>query len=90
MIIRRSQKIYRYSIVSKILKDIKKNKNKAVLNMKKDFSKNNKIYASKNEINKFNKKIRSKNKKAIDFAYSRIFKFHSLQKPKDIKYTDKL
>ena len=28
--------------------------------------------------------------KAIDFAYSRILKFHALQKINNIKYTDKL
>ncbi len=29
-------------------------------------------------------------KKAIDFAYQRILKFHKLQKVKDINYVDKL
>ena len=29
-------------------------------------------------------------KKAIDTAYNRIYKFHSLQKFKNISYTDKL
>ena len=67
-------------IVIKIVKDIKKNKQKALLKYEKKFSKNNKIKTSKNEINKSIKSLNPKIKKAIDFAYSRILKFHSLQK----------
>ncbi len=87
--IRRSRKYVDTSKVSKILKDIKKNKLKAVLKYEKRFSKNNRLYATKKEINKSIKKLDPKIKKAIDFAYSRIFKFHSLQIPKDIKFIDK-
>ena len=86
--IRRSRKSINISLVSKILRDVEKNKRKAVLKYEKRFSKNNKIYASKNEINKSIKKLDPKIKKAIDFAYARILKFHSLQKPKDIRFTD--
>ena len=86
--IRRSRKSIDTSIVTKILKDIKKNKLKAVMKYEKRFSKNNKIYASKKEINTAIRKLDPKIKKAIDFAYSRIFKFHSLQRPKNIKYVD--
>ena len=71
------------------LRNIKKNKLKAVLKYEKQFSKNNKIYTTKKEINDSIKKLDPKIKKAIDFAYSRIFKFHSLQIPKDIKFTDR-
>jgi len=78
------------SIVEKIIKDIKKNKNKAVLKYEKRFSKNNKITTSKNEINESIKLLDPKVKKAIDFAYQRILKFHKLQKVKDIHYVDKL
>ena len=84
-----SQKV-NVSIVSKILKDIKKNKNKSVIKYEKKFSKNNKIKPTQSEINQAIKSLDSKIKKAIDYAYSRIFKYHSLQKVKDIKYRDKL
>jgi len=77
-------------IVIKIVKDVKKNKKKALLKYEKKFSKNNKIKPSKDEINKSIKSLNTKIKKAIDFAYSRILKFHSLQKINNIKYTDKL
>ena len=77
------------SIVKKIIKDIKKNKNKAVLKYEKRFSKNSKITTSKNEINESIKLLDPKVKKAIDFAYQRILKFHKLQKVKDINYVDK-
>ncbi len=86
---RRSRKSINTKIVSKILKDIKKNKLKAIIKYEKRFSKNNKIYTTKKEINNSIKKLDPKIKKAIDFAYSRIFKFHSMQIPKDIKFTDR-
>ena len=86
---RRSRKTINTSKVIKILNDIKKNKLKAVLKYEIRFSNNNKLYASRNEINKSIKKLDPKIKKAIDFAYSRIYNFHSLQRPKDIKYIDK-
>ena len=76
------------SIVEKIIKDIKKNKNKAVLKYEKRFSKNSKITTSKNEINESIKLLDPKVKKAIDFAYQRILKFHKLQKVKDINFVD--
>lgn len=85
---RRSRKSIDTKKVVKILNDVKINKLKAVLKYEKRFSKNSKLYASRNEINKSIKKLDPKIKKAIDFAYSRIFKFHSLQKPKDLKYVD--
>ena len=87
--IRRSRKSIDSTVVSKILNDVKKNKVKAVIKYEKRFSKNKKIYVSKSEINQTIKKLDPKIKRAIDFAYSRITKFHSLQKPKDIKYIDK-
>ena len=86
--IRRSRKSIDSSIVTKILNDVKNNKLKAVLKYEKRFSKNKKIFANKKEIDKSIKELDPKIKKAINFAYSRIFKFHSLQKPKDIKFTD--
>ncbi len=75
--------------VIKIVKDIKKNKQKALIKYEKKFSKNTKIKPTINEINNSIKSLDPKIKKAIDFAYSRILKFHSLQKNKNIKYLDK-
>ena len=75
-------------VVIKIINDVKKNKQKALLKYEKKFSKNNKTKPSKDEINKSIKSLDPKIKKAIDFAYSRILKFHSLQKTKNIKYID--
>ncbi len=75
--------------VVKIIKDIKKNKQKALIKYEKKFSKNNKIKPTLNEINNSIKSLDPKIKTAIDFAYSRILKFHSLQKTKNIKYLDK-
>ena len=76
-------------IVNKILKDIKKNKTKALLKYEKRFSNNRNIKPSKYQIKKALKELNPKIKKAIDFAYDRIWKFHSLQKLKNINYKDK-
>ena len=86
---RRSGKIIDTSIVSKIIKDIKKNKIKALVKYEKKFGNNKKIKPTQREINQSIKTLDPKVKKAIDFAYSRIFKFHSLQKGKNIKYIDR-
>ena len=76
-------------IVKKILKDVRKNKNSAVLKYEKKFSSNKKINPSKSEISKSVKSLNPVVKKAIDMSFNRIFKFHKLQKNKNIKYTDK-
>ncbi|MBD1156679.1 histidinol dehydrogenase [Pelagibacterales bacterium SAG-MED20] len=76
--------------VSRIIKDIKKNGDKAVLKYEKRFNKNNIIIPNHQKIIKAIKSLDPKVKKAIDLAYNRIYKFHSLQKFKDISYTDKL
>ena len=49
------------------------------------------IKPSKEQINKAIKKLDPKVKKAIDFAYNRIFKFHSeqIKNLKNIYYKDK-
>ena len=86
---RRSGNSIDTSIVSKIIKDIKKNQLKALIRYEKKFSNNTKIKPTKRQINQAIKTLDPKVKKAIDFAYSRIFKFHSLQKAKNIKYEDK-
>jgi len=76
-------------IVSKILKDVKKNKYKAVKKYEKKLSKNTIIKPSIREINQSIKSLSPEIKKAIDYAYTRIFKYHSLQKIKNINYRDK-
>ncbi len=76
--------------VSKIINDVKKNGDKALLKYEKRFNQNKKIKPSLKEIRRSIKSLNTKVKKAIDDAYSRIYKFHSLQKFKNISYTDKL
>ncbi len=88
--LRRSGKKNENKIISKILKDIKKNKNKSLLKYEKKFSKNSQIKPSIKQINKAIKSLDPKIKRAIDFAYKRIIKFHSLQKTTDIFYKDNL
>ena len=87
---RRSSQNRKVNVVSKILKDIKKNKYKALIKYEKKFSNNNQIKPSRKEIIKSTRSLSPKIKKAIDFAYNRILKYHSLQKIKNISYKDKL
>ena len=87
---RRSGKKEDTKIVIKILKDIKKNKTKALLKYEKKFSNNSEIKLSQKKINKEIKSLDYKIKRAIDFAYNRIRRFHSLQKIRNISYKDKL
>ena len=88
---RRQVKRYDTKIVSSIINDIKKNKIKALLKYEKKFSKNKNIKPSKIQINTAIKKLDPKVKNAIDFAYDRILKFHSIQLKnlKNIIYKDK-
>ncbi len=88
--IRRSSKKPENIIISKILSDIKKNKNKALIKYEKKFSKNSQIKPSVKEINNAIKFLDPKIKKAIDFALKRIFNFHIKQKSKNISYKDSL
>ncbi len=80
-------------IVSKILKDVKKNGDKAVLKYEKKFSKirtnSSKVFFSNKELNIIAKKTDKKIKQAIDLAYNRIKKFHSKQKFFSYKFKDK-
>ncbi len=87
---RRNVKNTNINLVSKILKDIKKNKNKAVIKYEKKFSNNNRIKPTKSEIKQAIRSLNPKVKKAIDYASNRIFKYHSLQRIKDVNYRDKL
>ena len=75
--------------VTKIINDVKKNGDKALLKYERKFNKNIIIVPSEKQINKSIKSLDKKVKKAIDDAYNRIYKFHSLQKFKNISYKDK-
>ena len=75
--------------VAKIINDVKKNGDKALIKYEKRFNKNLKIIPSHKQITKSIKSLNIKVKKAIDIAYKRIYKFHSLQKFKNISYIDK-
>ena len=88
--LRRSEKRNENKIISKILKDIKNNKNKSLLKYEKKFSKNSQIKPGIKQINKAIKSLDPTIKRAIDFAYKRILKFHTAQKTKDILYKDNL
>ncbi len=81
------------SSVYKIIKDVKRNGDKAVLNYEKKYSKiktkSNKIFFSNKEINQIAKKTDIKIKKAIDLAFTRIKKFHLKQKVSNFKFKDK-
>jgi histidinol dehydrogenase len=88
---KRKNKVQLKSIsVIKIIKDVKKNGDKAILKYEKRFNKNNIIIPNLKQVTKSIKSLDPKVKKAIDLAYNRIYKFHSLQKFKNISYTDKL
>ena len=86
----RKSKVQSSSIsVTNIIKEIKKNGDKALLKYEKRFNKNSIIDPTKKQILKLIKSLDKEVKQAIDIAYDRIFKFHSLQKVKNISYTDK-
>ena len=90
LLLRRKNKIQSNLIsVTKIIKDVKKNGDKAILKYEKRFNKNNVIVPTSRQIKSSTKLLDKKVKQAIDAAYNRIYKFHSLQKFKDISYTDK-
>ena len=91
LLLQRKKKIQSDSVsVTNIIKDVKKNGDKALLKYEKRFNQNNIIIPSLKQIKKSINSLDKKVKKAIDTAYNRIYKFHSLQKFKNITYTDKL
>ena len=76
--------------VIKIINDVKKNKSKALLKYERKFSKNNEIKPSKKKIIQSIRSLNPKIKKAIDYSYNRILRFHSKQKIKNTLYIDNL
>ncbi len=87
---RRSKKSDQSKIIVKIVKDVKKNKFKALIKYEKKFSKNKDIKPSLRKINLAIKSLDPKIKKSINFAYKRIYNFHLTQKSKNINYVDSL
>ena len=90
---RRAQNPKNYLLVKKIIQDVKKNKDKALIKYEKKYSKKNKIKTtelkfSEIEIKKIIKKLDKETKKSIDLAFSRIFKFHRKQKLNSYKIID--
>ena len=85
----RKRKVRSSSIsVNSIIKDVKINGDKALLKYEKKFNKNSIISPTSQQISKSIKRLDKNIKKAIDIAFKRILKFHSLQKVKNISYTD--
>ena len=80
-------------VVKKIISNVRKNGDKAIIKYEKKFSKvkisSNKIIFTKTEINKIANKTDKKIKRSIDLAYNRIKKFHSKQKFSSFNLKDK-
>ena len=86
----RKKKVQSESVfVKNIIKDIKKNGDKALLKYEKRFNKNSTLVPTSKQITNSIRNLDKKVKHAIDIAYNRIYKFHSLQKFKNISYIDK-
>ncbi len=81
------------SAVSKIINNVKKNGDRAVLRYEKKFSKLNtkskKILFTQSEINAISNKTDIKIKKSINLAFDRIKKFHFKQKFSSFSFKDK-
>ena len=91
LLLKRRNKVKSSNVsVKNIINDIKKNGDKALLKYEKRFNKNRIIKPTSQQISKSIKSLNKKVKEAIDLAYNRIYKFHSLQKFKNISYIDKL
>ncbi len=90
ILLKRKKKIKSKSIsVTKIIQDVKKNGDKALVKYEEKFNKSKIISPTTKQISKSIATLDKKVKKAIDLAYTRIYKFHSLQKFENILYTDK-
>ena len=76
-------------IVEKIISNVRRNKDKALIYYERKFNSNTKIIPNKKEILKAIKLLDPKIKKAIDETCKRVRDWHLKQKPKDIFYKDK-
>ncbi len=90
---RKSKQKNQTTSVIKILENVKKKGDKAVLGYEKKFSKiktnTTKVFFSNKELNNISKKTNKKIKQAIDLAYNRIKNFHNKQKFLSFNYKDK-
>tara|TARA_B100001057_G_scaffold176889_1_gene177695 strand:- start:522 stop:1796 length:1275 start_codon:yes stop_codon:yes gene_type:complete len=76
--------------VEKIINNVRKNKDKALIYYERKFNNNSKIIPNKKEIDKAIKSLDPKVKNAIDQTYARVKEWHKKQMPKDIYFKDKL
>ena len=91
ILLQRKKKVQSNSVsVTSIINDVKKSGDKALLKYEKRFNQNSIIVPTSKQISKSIRSLDKKVKQAIDLAYKRIYKFHSLQKFTDISYIDKL
>ena len=74
LLLQRKKKVQSSSIsVTSIVKDVKKNGDKALLKYEKRFNKNTIIVPSQKQISNSIKSLDKKVKRAIDIAYNRIY-----------------
>ena len=86
---RREKSNGKTKIIKKIINDIRKNGDKALLKYERKFSNNFNIVSRKKYFSSEIKFLSFKVKKAIDFSFNRISNFHSRQKVKNIFYKDR-
>ncbi len=91
---RREYSDTKMKIVKKILKDVRKGRDKSLIKYEKKFNKikkisKNKLFFSKFEIKENIKNLDPRVKNSIDLAFSRIVNFHKKQKFKGFKIKDK-
>ena len=79
-----------FRIVEKIINDVRKKKDKALVYYEKKFNSNSIIIPKEREILKTIRMLDPKIKQAIDETCKRVKDWHLKQKPKDIYYKDKL
>jgi len=75
--------------VQKIIDNVRKHKDTALIKFERKFNKNSKIIPSKKEIELAIRILNPSVKRAIDDTYKRVKDWHSKQKQKDIYYRDK-
>ena len=79
-----------FRIVERIINDVRKKKDKALVYYEKKFNSNSIIIPKEREILKTIRMLDPKIKQAIDETCKRVKDWHLKQKPKDIYYKDKL
>ena len=79
LLLKRKKKIkFNSNVVVNIIKDIKKNGDKALVKYEKKFGKNSIIFSRPKVIQKQIKNLDKKVKKSIDLSYNRIFQFQNI------------